>query len=131
MDKALVMGIGVTHRHRLREPRGQHRAQLDPEQHPHHRPARDHRLAGDRGRPGAEGLPVRAVARALGVRRAHHHQLHRDGSRRGLRDAESAVVVVSRRRRQRPRLRAGAAARGARARADRRRQDLRLRRPAA
>ena len=51
LDKALVMGIGVTIVTALREPRRQHGAQLHPEQHPDHRPARDHRLAGDHGRP--------------------------------------------------------------------------------
>ena len=73
-----------------------------------------------------QGLPVRAVARAVGVRRPHHHQLHRDGPRRGLRDAEPAVAVVPRRHRQRPGLRAGADPGRVRARADGRRQDARL-----
>ena len=40
----------------------------------------------------------------------HHHQLHRHGTRGRLCDAEPAVALVPRRRGQRPRLFAGAAA---------------------
>ena len=45
---------------------------------------------------------------ALGLRRPHHHELHRDGARRRLRDAEQALGLLRRRDRQRPRLSAGA-----------------------
>ena len=126
MDKALVMGIGVTLVTAFANLAVSLVRNCTPEQHPHHRPADDHRLAGDRRRPVPQGVPVRAVARAVGVRRPDHHQLHRDGPRRGLRDAEPAVAVVPRRHRQRAGLRAGAAARRVRARAARRRQGVRL-----
>ena len=51
---------------------------------------------------------------AVGVRRTDHHQLHRDGPRRGLRDAEPAGPEPARRHRQRPGLRPDPAAWSAR-----------------
>ena len=79
--------------------------ELHSAEHPHHRAAVGHRLAGHRGRPGAAGLPLRHQQAAVGVRRPHHHELHRDGPRRGLRHGQPAVAVVPRRPRQRARLR--------------------------
>ena len=78
---------------------------LIPSEHPDHRAAVGHRVAGHRRRPGPAGLSVRHQQAAVGLRRPDHHELHRDGSRRGLRHGQPALAVVPRRTRQRPRLR--------------------------
>ena len=50
----------------LREPHPEHH----PGQHPHHRSALDHRVAGHRDRPDSESLCLRHMQAAFGVRRA-------------------------------------------------------------
>jgi Na+-transporting NADH:ubiquinone oxidoreductase subunit D len=44
-----------------------------------------------------QGLRLRDLQAALGLRRADHHQLHRDGPRRGLRHEEPALAELPRR----------------------------------
>ena len=57
-------------------------------QHSHHRSADHHRVARHRDGSGPQSVRIRREQAALRLRRAHHHELHRDGPRRGLRHAE-------------------------------------------
>ncbi|VTM86185.1 Na(+)-translocating NADH-quinone reductase subunit D [Raoultella ornithinolytica] len=52
------------------------------QQRAHYRADGDHRLAGDRRRSAAARLRLRSLQTAVGVRRAYHHQLYRDGGAR-------------------------------------------------
>ncbi len=72
----------------------------------HHRADGDHRLAGDRGRSSCCAPTRSDLQAAVGVRRPYHHQLYRDGARRGLRHEVAADRELYGRYRQRAGLRA-------------------------
>ncbi len=51
---------------------------------PDYRSDGDHRVAGYSGGSGAESIRIRDLENPIGLRRSDHHQLYRDGPRRGV-----------------------------------------------